>query len=321
MVELLIVIATIGILVALLLPAVQQAREVSRRMLCTNQMKQIGIALHEYHSTHGAFPYREGGQGRHQHNGGAIAPYQRLSGMVSLLPYIEASAFADQVKVSGLDQTPWDDYQPWKHHFASLICPSSPLHFEDDGFGDSSYAFSAGDSSDTESLEPRGIFGLVEHTRLKDVTDGSTNTLAMAERAFPAGRLDIRNVNYGSNPATPADCALTYDYMAGYAQPNSSTGGRWADGGSAFSAVTTSLPPNSPQCAYMSHEAQDGFYTASSEHPGGAVCLFTDGSARFISENVDCGNQGATPVAEGPSPYGVWGSLGSKSGDEVNPGS
>lgn len=321
LVELLIVIATIGLIVALLLPSVQHAREVSRRMQCTNNLKQIGVALHSYHDTFAAFPYREGGPGQHQFNGGAIAPFQRLSGFVSLLPLMEQGQVIEELKLTGLSKTPWDNtYQPWKHRFALLRCPSSPEHFQKDGIGDANYAFCAGDSPETETLQPRGMFGLVEHTTFDSITDGSTYTIALAERSFPSGQRDMRNVDYGSDPETPAECAVTFDPFSGYAKSNPAPGGRWSDGGSAFSAVNTCLPPNSPQCAYASHEAQNGFYTASSEHPEGAMCVFADGSVRFITEAIDCGNQGAVPVTTGQSPYGIWGSMGSKSGGELVPG-
>lgn len=321
LVELLVVLAVIGVLVALLLPAVQQARETSRRMACTNNMKQLGIALHVYHDTHLVFPYREGGYGRHQHNGGTIAPYQRLSGFVALLPYLEQNAIANEVQSNGQSKTPWDDWQPWQTSFSSLLCPSSPPHMSNDAIADSNYTFCAGDSTDTESLDPRGIFGLVKHTKISDITDGTSNTLALSEHGLPTSSRDIFNVNYGSDPATPAECALTFDPFSGYEHAVSAPGSRWTDGGSAFSAMNTCLPPNRPQCAFANHDAQDGFYTASSYHPGGVMATFADGSVRFITETIDAGNQGAEPVASGPSPYGVWGSMGSKSGGEYTPGS
>ncbi|PQO34490.1 DUF1559 domain-containing protein [Bremerella cremea] len=321
LVELLIVIATIGIIVALLLPSVQQAREISRRMQCTNNLKQIGLALTDYHDTFSAFPYREGGPGQHQFNGGAIAPFQRLSGYVTLLPHLEEGQVIEAIQFEGMSQTPWEStYQPWKQRFSVLNCPSSPHHYVNDGIGDSNYAFCAGDSLETETLNPRGMFGLVNHSSFDSIADGATYTVAFAERALPNSLRDQRNVNYGSDPETPAECALTFDPFVGYAKANGAPGGRWSDGGSAFSAVNTCLPPNSPQCAYSSHEAQNGFYTASSDHPDGVMCIFADGSVRFITDEVDCGDQGARPVATGPSPYGIWGSMGSTSGSELLPG-
>lgn len=122
----------------------------------------------------------------------------------------------------------------------------------------------------------------------------------------------------GPNPLTPAECAATFVRGVGYIGTKVAWSGLiWSDGGSAFSAINTCLPPNSPQCAYRSHTAQPGFYTASSRHAGGVNVVMADGSVHFVSENIDAGNQGATPVTDGESPYGVWGKLGSKQGGEI----
>ncbi|MBI1247191.1 DUF1559 domain-containing protein [bacterium] len=321
LVDLLVVLVISCVLIGLVLPVVQQARETSRRVQCTNNLSRLASALYAYHDTYQAFPFREGGLGRHQHNGGPVAPYQRQSGYVLLLPFIDQHSLSDEIASAGSNKMPWEAWQPWNETIDLLLCPSSPEHYQEDQIGNANYVFCAGDSADTEALEPRGIFGLVHHTRLADITDGATNTLALSERVFPTSLRDRANVNYGSDPATPADCSLTFDLIEGYSMPRSATGNRWTDGGSAYLAMNTCLPPNSPQCAYANHEAQDGFYTASSDHPGGAMAMFADGSIRFISEAIEAGNQGATSVADGPSPFGVWGSMGSKNGDEYTPGS
>jgi len=101
LVELLVVIAIIGILVALLLPAIQAAREAARRSECTNNLKQLGLALHNYHDTHRTFPYRQGGPG---------SSGNRLSGMVGLLPFMEQATLFDQIETgdsSGYVPRPW----------------------------------------------------------------------------------------------------------------------------------------------------------------------------------------------------------------------
>jgi len=318
LVELLVVIAIIGVLVALLLPAVQAAREAARRASCSNNLKQLGLAIHNYHDTYLFLPARETGPGSHQYNGGFVSPFSRWSGIVSILPFVEQGPLMDEVRSTGMNRVPWDtSYAPWTSQPQTLLCPSSPAHISGDAIRDNNYHFSAGDSYNTETTTPRGVFGLASRLKLRDVTDGTSNTIAMSERAFPSKTNDIYHNNNSGNPTTPAACAATYNPTTGYASPARFSGNRWSDGGSGFSAVTTCLPPNGAQCAHNSHDAQPGFYTPSSLHPGGVLATMTDASVRFISETIDAGNQGATPVGSGASPYGVWGALGSKSGGEV----
>jgi prepilin-type N-terminal cleavage/methylation domain-containing protein len=319
LIELLVVIAIIAILVALLLPAVQQAREAARRAQCKNHLKQLGVSLHNYSDVYSVMPYREGGPGRHQYMGGFISPYMRRSGFICLVPYMDQAALASEVESTGVSKVPWDtSYSPWTMSVAALACPSDPGNYTSDAIADTNYNFCAGDSFNTETNNPRGMFGLVSSVRFRDVTDGLSNTIAMSERALPQGATDIFMTGVGSNPTTPAACAATFTQGVGYASAGVFAGNRWTDGGSGFIAVNTCLPPNRPQCAHNSHDAQPGFYTVSSRHAGGAHVLLGDGAVRFISENIDAGDQGSTPVSSGLSPYGVWGSLGSRSGNETN---
>jgi prepilin-type processing-associated H-X9-DG protein len=84
-----------------------------------------------------------------------------------------------------------------------------------------------------------------------------------------------------------------------------------------FGGLTTNAPPNSVSCAWNSHDAQPGVYPPSSQHPGGVMALMGDGSVRFISQTINCGNQNANGTAlSGPSPFGVFGALGSRDGGE-----
>jgi prepilin-type N-terminal cleavage/methylation domain-containing protein len=319
LIELLVVIAIIAVLVALLLPAVQQAREAARRLQCKNNLKQLGLALHNYHDVHRVLPYREGGPGYHvNYQGPGRFPYMRWSGIVGLLPFLEQLPLHDTIQPKMSSTAPDDlTFQGALKQVDLLRCPSDP-NSGSKPWGITNYHFSSGDSFETMTDLPRGLFGLASRVRFSDITDGLSNTIALAECARPDAN-HVYATGLGFSPATPKACAATFVAGTGYASPNYGlwSGLFWLDGGAAFSATNTCLPPNSPQCSRMSHPSQPGFYTASSRHIGGAQVLIADGSVRLISDNIDAGDQGATSVIVGESPYGVWGALGSKQGSEI----
>jgi prepilin-type N-terminal cleavage/methylation domain-containing protein len=213
LVELLVVIAIIGVLVALLLPAVQSAREAARRTQCSNNLKQFGLALMNYHDTFRVFPPRRGGTSscsgasdlaRIQCN------YDRLSAFVALLPYYEQKATADFIAGGGKTANgtviqpggpaAWYGsgsgiYEPWATQIKMLLCPSDRV-LPGGANAHNSYAFSIGDTLGGNTsvngttvqfnhpTQPvRGIFGGSGRCiGLQFITDGSSNTIAMSER-------------------------------------------------------------------------------------------------------------------------------------------
>jgi prepilin-type N-terminal cleavage/methylation domain-containing protein/prepilin-type processing-associated H-X9-DG protein len=329
LIELLVVIAIIAILIALLLPAVQQAREAARRTQCKNNLKQLGLALHNYHDVFNGFGFRMGGTNT---NDAVNGNWGRLSGMVGLLPYFDQAPLYNQIMgqltISGVTYpangpAPWQTaYTPWTAIIPGLLCPSDTTHVNSaDKIGNCSYVFSAGDSTNVNATNPRGVFGVNSKANFRDFADGSSNTFMMAERMFPTTTNDVANVIWGTNYTIPNDCRATYNrttrqYVTG--APHQSSGDRWTDGGASYMAFNTILPINSPSCAWNNHDAQNGFYSASSRHTGGCHAVMGDGSVRFISENIDTGNLSVDATnPTGQSPYGVWGALGTKAAGEV----
>ncbi len=345
LIELLVVIAIIAVLIALLLPAVQQAREAARRTQCKNNLKQIGLALHNYHDVFGMFVYRKGGT-----NGGGDPSrldgnYNRRTGMISLLPFIDQAPFYQ--KIEGGDSTtspavprggaaPWSGWSGYNQKIAAFSCPTDPGIQVTKGV--CSYAFSMGDyvgASNRDSTVVNGMFAANACYGTKDVIDGTSNTLAFSERVqanFGIGGKstpDVREgilTSVGSINTSPGAClaaaaAITSGsrYTTGTAVKGkfSST---WCDGQPENVAFTAVIAPNGPSCINDSNGNSDGsinLLAASSYHTGGVHALMCDGAVKFISNSIDTGNLGIANTIGGRSPHGVWGALGTRNGGEA----
>ncbi|QDT54075.1 Type II secretion system protein G precursor [Caulifigura coniformis] len=333
LIELLVVIAIIAILIALLLPAVQQAREAARRTQCRNNMKQLGLALHNYESTFGVFPAGRSGTA----GGSAVANTEYLSGLVYLLPFLEQNPVYNSIgsTITGapMGPAPWiETFAPWQNKIPAFLCASQGSHLVDAGgyqqrAGRTAYAFNIGDST-TQGPNYRGMFGKHSYAKISAVTDGTSNTLLMAERRWPvtAGDIGHTALNRGSAlVGMPTDCRSTVGANRRYIVPATNQGawaGRgWADGQPGITNFSTVLPPNSPSCYPGTSAGSDGISSAGSMHVGGCTVLLADGSSRFISENIDAGNQGVSATWSSAMPaasaYGIWGALGTRSGGET----
>ncbi len=344
LVELLVVIAIIGILIALLLPAVQAAREAARRSQCTNNLKQLGLALHNYHDSYKVFPPRKGGSAcANPPLNYATCNAERRSAFISLLPYIEQKAMYEQIRAGDATYAPggpaaWYSWGPWNQAPRNLTCPSDNGVPNTPG-RNNSYGFIIGDqiAGVTNNTQVRGLFAMRTCYSTADILDGTSNTLAMSERLCQAlgsitartgGAVGANQIESGlaiaSVPAlqnAPINCLATVSggyYVAGTVVTQR-WGRAWQDGQAMYVGITTVLPPNAPSCVEGTISYGDNNVAVLppvSRHPGGVNCLLADGAVRFISETIDTGYLAVGQPLHGPSNYGVWGRLGSKAGKE-----
>ena len=307
LVELLVVIAIIGILVALLLPAVQAAREAARRMSCTNRLKQLSLAAHNYHDTARTFP---AGVLLSQYDT-AKSTWRGNSLFVFLLPYLEQGSLHDQ----------WDFFVPDNNFKGGvsarsaqgpdLLCPSepeseNPLYYSSRLTGSSadryikvtSYCGNAGTRSyhpDSGFLQTDGVFFGAgpgsqpepdqQPVRLADITDGTSSTLLFGERSrwdpnyntCAAQGWDWELRYYGNWCGTSRN-ALSHFTLSSYSPINYRLPFSYANG-------ATASPPTNTATDFK-YYIDLRVCAFGSSHPGGANFALADGSVRFVSETI-----------------------------------
>jgi prepilin-type processing-associated H-X9-DG protein len=195
-------------------------------------------------------------------------------------------------------------------------------------YGKNSYGLCNGDAAvNGTGATLRGIFGQRRASppttpiQIAQIRDGLSNTIMTGEIASFSEHNRIQGsikTNLTINNTTPPTNCLAFVAGDTYNPPTGDQGwrgGGWCLGAMAHSGFNTVLPPNGPSCNNW-RTTDDGFYSAQSYHPGGVTVGLADGSVRFINETVDTGNLSLTHPGTGPSPYGVWGTLGSRAGGE-----
>ena len=339
LVELLVVIAIIGILIALLLPAVQAAREAARRSQCTNTLKQIGLALHNYHDTYKALPWMRGPSNTGDRNTDPRGNEETINGLVGLLPFLEQGALYDIISSpysgsqNALPFGPPRDffwYTPWTMDVPAFRCPSDPeglaYYGNNSILGRRHYAMCLGDKilNNHNNRTLRGVFGYRSSVKFAHITDGTSNTIMMGEKANAVDASDVRGLGannvagLNTNPSLCLATAAGGHYLPGVGvQSDRVLGSLWHSGVAPFIGFNTVLPPNGPTCLSDNWGDQWGVYAASSYYPGGVNVAMADASVQFISETINTGDATLPEVTSGESPYGTWGALGTMNCGEV----
>lgn len=301
LIELLVVIAIIAILVALLLPAVQQAREAARRSQCKSNLKQFGIAMHNYHDVNGMLPLGNFGSVHDSSSGGNA--WRGFSAHTMLLPYMDQAPLYEAIDQNlRYDMAPNTALSNTKIN--AFLCPSD-VRWPGADSGNN-YVVSAGPARFwTESAANSvGVFNYRRPVRFADIIDGTSNVIAASESltgsnqggVFDHQRDEARGVPFPSGSARvfmskahvdayAASCLAATSY---HVHPRR----EWMNGTGGQTVFNTTAPPNweAPDC----HECvgcgwydTDGVWAARSMHTGGVHVLLADGAVRFVNDTID----------------------------------
>jgi prepilin-type N-terminal cleavage/methylation domain-containing protein/prepilin-type processing-associated H-X9-DG protein len=341
LIELLVVISIIGVLIALLLPAVQSARESARRAQCANNLKQLGIALHAYHSSQNVLP-----MGRELNlvptHGHCFSAYVMILAQLEQSTLFNALNFSqspDSLSTSGYPEIGYPaNTTVTTASISTFICPSDVRNRAEAfattaGFlpGATNYLLNTGNTfavstRNKSGAKVTGLFFENSAVKIEAIRDGSSNTACISETLLSDSRAS--GTWDGTSPTTAFvvpqsgfDPTCPDSELSNYATQCHGSGlnllpwrgAAWAIGGPAFTLYNHVRPPNSPDvdcvAGSMRSSCQDPQWaklshsvSARSNHPGGVNALFADGTVRFIKSGVH-------PV--------VWQALGSRDGREV----
>jgi prepilin-type N-terminal cleavage/methylation domain-containing protein/prepilin-type processing-associated H-X9-DG protein len=311
LVELLVVIAIIGILISLLLPAVQAAREASRQLSCKNNLKQLGLGLHQYENSYKQFP------------GLGLQPQTSFSIQARILPFLEQQSlhslidFKEPLMIGKGGSVCINPIQATAAQtvIKLFLCPSETQNREFSNFinfptencnsAGTSYAICSGSGTGTNydlRFPSDGLFWKDSSVRFEEIKDGTSHTLMMSESLLgsdidtcgqkpenPKRQMASMCNQFSLNQNSPGLNGLTDPDLADIIQSatlwRGCRGSTWIWGREQVNTFSAYMPPNTsvPDMAAKG----TGFFAAKSNHPGGVNCLFADGSVHFIENTID----------------------------------